>query len=171
MTNLRILGRQSQQGFTLIELIVVIVILGILAATAIPKYLSVSRDARIAALSGLQAGLTGAVNLVNAKALLYPPVAGVVTDASTTPSTVINVTAGLTPGMYFPNATGSTATPGLGILNVVNSSGFQAATTANVTTFQLIQNGVANANCTVTYTGPVAGTSDAVIAQGTISGC
>ena len=57
------------QGFTLIELIIVIVILGILAVTAAPKFLNLADDARSSTVLGLEGALEGALNVVNGKAL------------------------------------------------------------------------------------------------------
>ena len=61
---------KRQSGFTLIELVVVIVILGILAATAAPKFMNLQGDARISALNGLKGAVKSAVSMTYSKAIL-----------------------------------------------------------------------------------------------------
>ncbi len=56
--------KRTQSGFTMIELIVVIVILGILAATALPKFIDLSGDAKDSALKGI-VGTMGSAMSVN----------------------------------------------------------------------------------------------------------
>ena len=58
---------QKQQGFTIIELVVVIVILGILAAVAFPKFQDLSGDARTAVLNGAKAAVQSAAVISFAK--------------------------------------------------------------------------------------------------------
>lgn len=61
---------KAQQGFTLVELIIVIVILGILAVTAAPRFLNFQSDAKASVLSGIESSLRAAVSLVEGKAII-----------------------------------------------------------------------------------------------------
>ncbi|PHZ59391.1 MSHA biogenesis protein MshA [Photobacterium leiognathi] len=61
---------KRQGGFTLIELVVVIVILGILAVTAAPKFMNLQNDARKASLEGLKGSIQGAAGIVYGKAAI-----------------------------------------------------------------------------------------------------
>ena len=60
----------TQQGFTLIELIIVIVLRGILAVTAAPKFLNLQDDARDSVLQGIAGSLESASSVVYGKALI-----------------------------------------------------------------------------------------------------
>ncbi|HCH01525.1 MAG TPA: type II secretion system protein [Vibrio sp.] len=59
---------KKQNGFTLIELVVVIVILGILAVTAAPKFLNLQDDAKVSAVKGLAGAMKGAAGITYGKA-------------------------------------------------------------------------------------------------------
>jgi MSHA pilin protein MshA len=61
---------KRQNGFTLIELVVVIVILGILAVTAAPRFLNLQGDAREASLQGLKGAMQGAAGIIYGKAAI-----------------------------------------------------------------------------------------------------
>ena len=76
----------KQKGFTLIELVVVIVILGILAVTAAPKFIDLTSDAKGAVLQAVKASVNSAADLVHAKALVQSEVGetGSISAANTT---------------------------------------------------------------------------------------
>lgn len=73
----------AQKGFTLIELVLVIVILGILSATAIPKYATLKKEAVIATMNNLRGAMDSASTLVFSQAVIQ--------GLESSPSTTINI--------------------------------------------------------------------------------
>lgn len=61
---------KKQAGFTLIELVIVIIILGILAVTAAPKFLNLQDDARYATAQGMKAALQSSSQMIYSKAAI-----------------------------------------------------------------------------------------------------
>ena len=57
-------------GFTLIELVIVIIVLGLLAATAVPKFISLQSDAKTSVIDGTESALHSAAKIVYSKSLI-----------------------------------------------------------------------------------------------------
>lgn len=96
---------KRQGGFTLIEMVVVIVILGILAVTAAPRFLNLQNDARNSALQGLKGAVEGAAGITFGKAAI---------DGIETSGTLTNTVDNILVAYGYPQAVSG------GINNAVN---------------------------------------------------
>tara|TARA_R110000744_G_scaffold115366_6_gene215935 strand:+ start:3294 stop:3782 length:489 start_codon:yes stop_codon:yes gene_type:complete len=99
---------KNTRGFTLIELVLVIVLLGVLAATAAPKFINLKSDAIIANLNALEGSLKSANQLVYSKSIVQNETIG---------DGVISI-AGANVDTYY----GSVKADALNIVNVIDSS-------------------------------------------------
>ena len=146
--------RNTQQGFTLIELVVVIVILGILAATALPRFINLSDEARTASVNGIAGSLRSAVVIVQAKFLAVGAGTSPVTmnDATTV---AVSTTTGI--------PTGALAGIGAALTGVTAAEGITPDyTTATAVTFRPTGG---SATCQASYNGTTG------VVTTTTSGC
>lgn len=88
--------RNKQTGFTLIELVVVIVILGILSAVALPKFISLTGEADQAATSGVAGALASATAINYAAKVAGNASTVAVTSCSAATSAMLSMPAGYT---------------------------------------------------------------------------
>ncbi|MEO9525086.1 MULTISPECIES: prepilin-type N-terminal cleavage/methylation domain-containing protein [Marinobacter] len=137
---------RKDKGFTLIELVMVIVILGILAAFALPRFADFGGDARSASVQALAGAMKSAASIAHADQLSDGATLGTTVTLDGQAITMVN-------GYPTANAAGIVAAADIDTTNDYPSSGGGTAG-GNTITFTL------QANCTASYTSANAATDN-----------